>query len=576
MALAAAAALKEATKSLAEGWRIIPRPILETILNNYAHHHRVHQPVIFHGPRGVGKTSLLLHRLLPEWNKGAHVTAYVDFAGDPFAARPWASFSTALEPPSLGAIRGRLESELEALVDQGVRRGSIGCRDVFDALNKWHGLHTALKRIIGPNLLSKRDETASVAALWSKAMFTFSSRIGSEEINANLATEEKAISAGGTRKYSMGEVAHMRETAVSIKLAKEVIKMHQEWRREAVRDLNRKGGFSRSLANSSTDWPSLLLDILSSAAEIDFFQPKLVINNVDVLRKAILTDDSTVSATMYHDSFIWRLIALGVNERCLPVVLVTSDSYYSYRAFIDFGFPNIFISRETFGWTPQEAKLHMVSDFFKESEWKVIDEVLGSNPRQLYELYVLKQSGYYPEAYQGDKSNFEDIVDAYLSYLQVTVVNPAMESALLIVQKFAFDAYNGKVSEDRLHFGAPWRHPPRTNDPVSSIMWAKIQLVDFVQSFLITEFGVNYLADQSLEILDDPSLLAMLEVGLLYTQRDPSFVRPITRGIQRCLVRWLVQQKLQMDFRERLAYLWQRIIRGRSYRHLMKESGYKR
>lgn len=217
---------------------------------------------------------LALAGLLPEWNKGAHVTAYVDFAGDPFAARPWASFSTALEPPSLGAIRGRLESELEALVDQGVRRGSIGCRDVFDALNKWHGLHTALKRIIGPNLLSKRDETASVAALWSKAMFTFSSRIGSEEINANLATEEKAISAGGTRKYSMGEVAHMRETAVSIKLAKEVIKMHQEWRREAVRDLNRKGGFSRSLANSSTDWPSLLLDILSSAAEIDFFQVK--------------------------------------------------------------------------------------------------------------------------------------------------------------------------------------------------------------------------------------------------------------------------------------------------------------
>lgn len=38
----------------------------------------------------------------------------------------------------------------------------------------------------------------------------------------------------------------------------------------------------------------------------------------------------------------------------------------------------------------------------------------------------------------------------------------------------------------------------------------------------------------------------------------------------------LVQQKLQMNFQERLAYLWQRIIRGRSYRHLMKESGYKR
>jgi len=54
-------------------------------------------------------------------------------------------------------------------------------------------------------------------------------------------------------------------------------------------------------------------------------QPKLVINNIDVLRKATTIDDSMVPAGMYHDSFIWRLIALGVNERCLPVILVTSD-----------------------------------------------------------------------------------------------------------------------------------------------------------------------------------------------------------------------------------------------------------
>lgn len=63
-----------------------------------------------------------------------------------------------------------------------------------------------------------------------------------------------------------------------------------------------------------------------------FGQPKLVINNIEVLRKAILTDDSTVCGSMYHDSLIWRIIALGVNERCLPVILVTSDrlgpSYY--------------------------------------------------------------------------------------------------------------------------------------------------------------------------------------------------------------------------------------------------------
>uniref|UniRef100_A0A7N2MB67 Uncharacterized protein n=1 Tax=Quercus lobata TaxID=97700 RepID=A0A7N2MB67_QUELO len=86
---------------------------------------------------------------------------------------------------------------------------------------------------------------------------------------------------------------------------------------------------------------------------------------------------------------------------------------------------------------------------------------------------------------------------------------------------------------------------------------------------------VNYLADCSLEIFDDPSAVALVEVGLLYAQRDPSFIRPISRGIQRCLVRWLVQQRMQMNFQNLLQYLWQRIIRGRSYRHLMLEAGYK-
>uniref|UniRef100_A0A453KK69 Uncharacterized protein n=1 Tax=Aegilops tauschii subsp. strangulata TaxID=200361 RepID=A0A453KK69_AEGTS len=110
---------------------------------------------------------------------------------------------------------------------------------------------------------------------------------------------------------------------------------------------------------------------------------------------------------------------------------------------------------------------------------------------------------------------------------------------------------------------------------------------------------MNYLADDSLEILDDPAAVAMMEVGLLYQQRDPSFVRPITRGIQRCLARWcvlvlmwyckcfvsygtffvvmrrLVQQRLELTLQESISFSWQRVIRGRSYRHLMKEVGYK-
>ncbi|KAF9619082.1 hypothetical protein IFM89_005096 [Coptis chinensis] len=55
----------------------------------------------------------------------------------------------------------------------------------------------------------------------------------------------------------------------------------------------------------------------------------------------------------------------------------------------------VMTTTETFGWTPPEAKLHMVSDYFSESEWKVIVEVLGSNPRHISEIYTLKQSSYY-------------------------------------------------------------------------------------------------------------------------------------------------------------------------------------
>ncbi|KAM7272782.1 hypothetical protein ACFE04_028824 [Oxalis oulophora] len=231
--------------------------------------------------------------------------------------------------------------------------------------------------------------------------------------------------------------------------------------------------------------------------------------------RAVLTDNATVSPSMYHDSLIWRIIALGANERCLPVILLTSNSDYSYQAYMDFGFPDIFASRETFGWSVQEAKMHMVPDYFSNSE------------------------------------------------------------------KFAIDAQSGKILKDKLRFGAPWRHPPQTDDPDTCLEWAKLQLADFVQSYFNTEFGiitlrqVNYLGDCSLEIFDDPSANALLEVGLLYAQRDPSLIRPVSRGIQRCLVRWLVQEQMQMSPNNLLEFKWQRAFRGRSYRHLMLQLGYK-
>lgn len=263
----------------AKAWRIIPRPILESVLNNHAQHHRVPQPILLlHGPRGVGKTSLLLRRLLPDWNDGPHLAAYVDFASDDAASAasypttttstPWWATSSSSPPRPLFPLRSRLERELESLVDRGVRLGAIGSRDVFAALDRWHGLHAALRRVVGPGLrLSpRRDESA--AALWAKAVLTFSARIGPAEIDV------AASGAGGSlrRRYSMEEAAYVREAMVALRLAKEVIGMHQEWRREAMRHLNRTGGFSRPLANSAIAWPCLLLEILSEAAQVDFFQ----------------------------------------------------------------------------------------------------------------------------------------------------------------------------------------------------------------------------------------------------------------------------------------------------------------
>lgn len=65
-----------------------------------------------------------------------------------------------------------------------------------------------------------------------------------------------------------------------------------------------------------------------------------------------------------------------------------------------------------------------------------------------------------------------------------------MDRALALLQKFAVAAQGSKISKDRLRFGAPWRHPPQTDEPTLCSEWAKIQLMDFVQSLIKTEFGV--------------------------------------------------------------------------------------
>lgn len=102
--------------------------------------------------------------------------------------------------------------------------------------------------------------------MWDRAVFVLSARCNAAEIDGVLSLREKG------KSLSMEEASFYREAVVALRLAKEVIRVLHGWRANAIADLNRSGGFSRSLANSCTDWPCLLLELLSQAAEIAHFQ----------------------------------------------------------------------------------------------------------------------------------------------------------------------------------------------------------------------------------------------------------------------------------------------------------------
>ena len=153
-------------------------------------------------------------------------------------------------------------------MEQGVRAGNISARDVFSTLNKWRGLNTALRRVIGKEI---NDDKVPISALWSRALLAFSSKVDDREIDAYLG--DSLVS---NKSNTVEELSYVKEAALSMKLAKEVIEIQRLWRINAVRHLNCTGRYSRSLANSATDWPCILVELLSKAAEIDHFQVRML------------------------------------------------------------------------------------------------------------------------------------------------------------------------------------------------------------------------------------------------------------------------------------------------------------
>lgn len=75
-------------------------------------------------------------------------------------------------------------------------------------------------------------------------------------------------------------------------------------------------------------------------------------------------------------------------------------------------------------------------------------------------------------------------------FIQVTVVDPAMEVAMKLLKNFVDKAIKGHVDGQLLQHGAPWRNFPKTGD-ANKQQWARLQLMDFIEALGNAEFGVR-------------------------------------------------------------------------------------
>ena len=59
------------------------------------------------------------------------------------------------------------------------------------------------------------------------------------------------------------ELNYFKEALLSLYLVKEVLLIHEQWRANVVKHLKRTRKFAKMLAHSATNWPLLLLEILT-------------------------------------------------------------------------------------------------------------------------------------------------------------------------------------------------------------------------------------------------------------------------------------------------------------------------
>lgn len=166
------------------------------------------------------------------------------------------------------------------MAERGIQLGQITSHQIFTTLNKWHGLSHTLRHILQSSNPSSKigalSSKASASVLWDRAVFAYSARLNTKEIEGLVGLD------GDKKGMTVDERSYLKEAVIALRLAKEVISVQQQWRSNAIADLNKTGGISRSLMSSVTDWPYLLLELLSSASEIDHFQVFFSIDHFQV------------------------------------------------------------------------------------------------------------------------------------------------------------------------------------------------------------------------------------------------------------------------------------------------------
>ena len=65
---------------------------------------------------------------------------------------------------------------------------------------------------------------------------------------------------------------------------------------------------------------------------------------------------------------------------------------------------------------------------------------------------------------------------------------------------------------------------------------------------------------------------ALMSAGVLYQQRDPPYIRPVTKAFQGLMEAWFREELVKLSLQDKVAYAVLRLMNGRYYRHLVKQS----